>query len=86
MGPEFHDPFLDGNELIEETISAYHAEAAKERLCAVLEFIRQRMYADGHFMIPVVASEDGSGFTFRTVQTNGGIGGWVISEKGDRNL
>ncbi|MCR4764353.1 MAG: ADP-ribosylglycohydrolase family protein, partial [Lachnospiraceae bacterium] len=68
--PEFHDPFLDGNELIEQAISAFHTESTKERLSAVLESIRQRMHEDGHFMIPVIASEDGTEFTFRTVQTN----------------
>ena len=30
--PEFHDPFLDGNDLIEQAISAFHADATKERL------------------------------------------------------
>ena len=70
--PAFHDPFLDGNELIEQAIHAFHAEAAKERLSDVLEAIRQRMHEDGHFMIPVIASEDGSAFTFRTVQTKDG--------------
>lgn len=39
--PEFHDPFLDGNEVIEAIISAYHAEATKGHLCAVLDAIRQ---------------------------------------------
>ena len=68
----FHDPFLDGNELIEAAVHAYHAEATKERLYAVLEAIRQRMHEDGHFMIPVTASEDGTEFIFRTVQTGDG--------------
>lgn len=61
--PAFHDPFLDGNELIEEAINAYHAEATKENLCAVLEAIRTRMHQDGHFMIPVITSEDGTEFS-----------------------
>jgi|GEM_PF-218352 len=77
-GPEFHDPFLDGNELIEQVISAFHAEATKERLSAVLEAIRQRMHEDGHFMIPVIASEDGTEFTFRTVQTKDGKE-WLVA-------
>lgn len=71
-GPAFHDPFLDGNDLIESAIHAYHTVATKERLSAVLEAIRQRMHEDGHFMIPVMASEDGTEFTFRTVQTKDG--------------
>ena len=68
----FHDPFLDGNEVVEDAISAYHAEATKENLCAVLDAIRTRMHADGHFMIPVIQSENGREFTFRTVQTKDG--------------
>lgn len=76
--PEFHDPFLDGNELIEQAISAFHAEPTKERLSALLEAIRQRMHEDGHFMIPVIASEDGTEFAFRTVQTNDGKE-WLVA-------
>ena len=70
--PDFHDMFLDGNERIEEAISAYHAEAGKENLIAVLEAIRTRMHEDGHFMIPVIASDNGREFAFRTVQTKDG--------------
>ncbi len=70
--PEFHDPFLDGNKLIEQAIRDFHAETTKERLSAVLEAIRQRMHEDGHFMVPVMASEDGTEFTIRTVQTKDG--------------
>ena len=76
--PAFHDPFLEGNELIEDAISAYHADATKENLCAVLEAIRTRMHQDGHFMIPVITSEDGREFTFRTVQTNDGKD-WLVA-------
>lgn len=76
--PEFHDPFLNGNELIEQAINAFHADATKERLSAVLDAIRQRMHEDGHFMIPVIASEDGTEFTFRTVQTNDGKE-WLVA-------
>ena len=75
---EFHDPFLDGNELIEQAISSFHADATTERLAAVLEAIRQRMHADGHFMIPVIASEGGTEFTLRTVQTNDGKE-WLVA-------
>lgn len=76
--PTFHDPFLDGNGLIEQAICAFHAEATKERLSAVLEAIRQRMHEDGHFMVPVIASEDGTEFAFRTVQTNDGKE-WLVA-------
>ena len=68
---EFHDPFLDGNELIEQAISSFHADATTERLAAVLEAIRQRMHADGHFIFPVFREEDG-GFTFQAVQDKDG--------------
>lgn len=66
-----HDMFLDGNELIENAISEYYAEDSEEKLFAVLDAIRQRMHADGHFIIPVIVNEeDESQFTFRTVQTH----------------
>ena len=74
----FHDPFLDGNALIEAAVHAYHAEATKERRSAVLEAIRQRMHEDGHFMIPVLASENGTEFTFRTIQTKDG-NEWLVA-------
>jgi len=57
------DPFLEGNELIEEAIRAYHEDSNKENLCSVLKAIRERMHADGHFMIPVAFDEDGKNFS-----------------------
>lgn len=57
------DPFLEGNELIEKAISAYHADPTKETLTGVLDAIRTRMHADGHLMIPV--EFDGSGKQYR---------------------
>lgn len=72
MGTEFHDPFPEGNEIIEQAINAFHGETTQERLFIVLEDILQRMHEDGHFMIPVIASEHGTGYTSRTVQTNDG--------------
>ena len=68
----FHDLFLDGNELIEEAIDKFHADSCKENLVGVLDAIRQRMHADGHFMFPVASSEDGKGFALRTVLTKDG--------------
>ncbi len=65
-----HDPFLEGNERIEEAIGAFQEDASKERLTGVLEALRQRMHQDGHFMIPVAGEEDG--FTFRTVRSKDG--------------
>ena len=74
----FHDPFLDGNEVIEEAINAYHMAATKESLSAVLDAIRTRMHQNGHLMIPVIMSENGREFTFRTVQTNDGKE-WLVA-------
>ena len=68
----FHDPFLAGNKLIEEAIDRFYMDSCKKNLVGVLEAIRQRMHADGHFMFPVVSSEDGKSFAFRTVQTKDG--------------
>ena len=68
----FHDPFLAGNELIEEAIDRFYMDSCKKSLVGVLEAIRQRMHADGHFMFPVVSSDDGKSFAFRTVQTKDG--------------
>lgn len=76
--PAFHDTFLDGNEIIEEAIHVYHTEATKENLCNVLEAIRTRMHQNGHFMIPVIASEDGREFSLRTVQTEDGKA-WLVA-------
>lgn len=68
----FHDPFLAGNELIEEAIDRFYMDSCKKSLVGVLEAIRQRMHADGHFMFPVVSSDDGKSFAFRTVQMKDG--------------
>ena len=69
----FHDMFLDGNDLIEDAISKYHADASKENLIAVLDAIRSRMHADGHFIVPVITDEENkSRFAFRSIQTKDG--------------
>ena len=67
-----YDEFLNGNNVIEEAISAFYANSTQERLSAILEAIRQRMHEDGHFMIPVLVSEDGAEFAFRNVQADDG--------------
>lgn len=51
---DFHNTFLDGNDLIEDAIAKYYAGQSRESLIAVLEAIRQRMHQDGHFLIPVI--------------------------------
>lgn len=68
----FHDSFLDGNEMIEDAIRVFHEKSSKENLCAVLDAVRTRMHQDGHFMIPVVMSDDGNEFSMRTLQTKDG--------------
>ena len=64
------DPFLDGNDVIETAIGKYHADPTRNSLIAVMNTIRARMHADGHFIIPVIPSEDGREFTFQTVTTS----------------
>ena len=73
-----YDEFLDGNIVIEEAISAFYENATEERLSAVLEAIRERMHEDGHFMIPVIVSEDGNEFAFRTVHAKDG-NAWPVA-------
>ena len=71
--PPFHNSFLDGNELIEEAIEKYYADGNKDNLIAVLDAIRQRMHADGHFLFPVIVDEeDENRFSFQAIQTKDG--------------
>lgn len=73
LTPPFHDSFLDGNEMIEEAIEQYYEDNTDDNLKEVLEAIRKRMHADGHFIFPVVETGDENpSFTFRTVRTNDG--------------
>ena len=70
---KYHYTFLDGNELIEAAIDRYYKESSKETLIAILDTIRQRMHADGHFIFPVlVDEEDENRFSFRSIQTKDG--------------
>ena len=71
--PPFHDMFLDGNDRIEEAIGKYNADKNKDNLTAVLDTIRDRMHADGHFIFPVLVNEKNeTQFVFQTVQTKDG--------------
>lgn len=71
--PPFHDSFLDGNELIDEAIGKFYADGSKDNLIAVLDAIRQRMHADGHFIFPVIVDEDDENrFSFQAIQTKDG--------------
>lgn len=71
--PAFHDMFLDGNEKIELAIEIFRADSSKKNLVAVLDAIRERMHADGHFIFPVIINEDNEReFAFRTIRTDDG--------------
>ena len=50
--------FLNGNERISEKIRAFRTEPTAETYGAVLDQIRDRMMADGHFLIPVWTPEE----------------------------
>ncbi|MBR3243144.1 MAG: ADP-ribosylglycohydrolase family protein [Parasporobacterium sp.] len=72
-GRPFTDPFLEGNEIIEEAIAAFNMEPKKEKLFGILEAIRNRMHADGHFIIPFRAEEENpESFVLQTLQTKDG--------------
>ena len=66
------DPFLIGNESIEKAIERYYADTSKENLIGVLDALCRRMQQNGHFIVPVIASEDEMKFAFRTVQLDDG--------------
>ncbi len=51
------DPFLVGNELIEEAIHTYYDQETEESVLEVLNTIRERMHSDGHLIIPVIPDE-----------------------------
>ena len=71
--PTFRDPFLEGNEQIEEAIGKYRAEETRDNLMAVLDAIRERMHADGHLIFPVVTDEeDENAFACRGIETEDG--------------
>ena len=73
MNKEVRDPFLEGNEIIEQAISTFHKDQSNDNLITVLESIRARMYADGHFVIPVVTKAgDEMTYSFRGLNTNDG--------------
>ena len=70
---EFRNSFLDGNELIEEAIANFYKENNQETFINILETIRHRMHADGHFIFPVLTDEnDPERFAFCTIQSNDG--------------
>lgn len=71
--PKFHDMFLDGNDSIETAIAEYSTDGSKKKLMAILDAIRQRMHADGHFIFPIIRNEENeSEFAFRSIRTKDG--------------
>ena len=68
---EFANMFLDGNELIEEAIGKFYTDSSKDNLGLILDIIRNRMHADGHFIVPVFSDENDN-FAFRTLTSNDG--------------
>ena len=75
---KFHDPFLAGNEIIEQAIKNYNVESTPKNLQTVLDVIRQRMHEDGHLMIPVSSSKSGEEFVFKMVQADDG-NSWPVA-------
>ena len=70
---EYQDSFLDGNEQIEAAIERYYAERSEESLAAILDTIRERMHADGHFVFPVAWDEnDKNRFEYLKLQSGDG--------------
>ena len=70
---EIRDEFLDGNELIEESIEKFRKDSSPENMIIVLNAIRTRMHADGHFLFPVFQNEeDPTQFGFHTIAANDG--------------
>ena len=68
---EFSNMFLDGNELIEEAIGRFYTDSSKDNLGLILDIIRNRMHADGHFIVPVFSDENDN-FVFRTLTSKDG--------------
>ncbi len=69
----FTDPFLEGNEMIEDAIAAYQTNKDEAHLSALLEVIRKRMHEDGHLIIPIEINEENPDFfLFRGVQGTDG--------------
>lgn len=70
---DFHDSFLDGNEQIEAAIEQYYADHSEESVTAILDTIRERMHADGHFVFPVAWDEnDKNRFEFLKLRSGDG--------------
>lgn len=73
----FHDHTLDGNVVIEQAIEAHRADSTTENLAEILAAIHNRMLADGHVLVPVLADEDERCFHFRTMTIEDGSE-WMV--------
>ena len=51
----FYNVFLDGNEAIEQAIVNFHNDSSKEKFGCILDAIRMRMHADGHFLFRLLS-------------------------------
>ena len=68
-GCTFADPFLAGNEEIEELIHHFYQEQSPELFTAICLAIREQMVNDRHFIFPADITEDEDGntlFSFKT--------------------
>ncbi len=75
----FHESFRDENGLIEAAINTYYEDSSKDNLVAVLDAIRQRMHADGHFIHPVIVNEENKNeFAFSILTTKDGMA-WNVA-------
>ncbi len=51
--PIFHDPYLDGNEVITDAIAAFSEDRSEDHYMDVLDAIIQRIEEGGHLIFPV---------------------------------
>ena len=66
------DAYLEGNERINEAVSAFYKNPSEGVFTALLYAIYLRMVEDGHFIIPVDERKDADGnqcFDFKTLMT-----------------
>ena len=66
------DAFLTGNSVMEGAIARYCRESTREALGGVIDAIRCRMHAGGHFLIPAAAQEDGTSFELHHIRADDG--------------
>lgn len=55
---DYHDEFLDGNELVEAAISEFKQHCTEEGLRFILYTLEMRMQQNGHFILPTQAQFD----------------------------